>query len=384
MSDSDSDSTDSESDCDEMALDFSHEEKLNRLMEIQAHAMKEYDVRPSFIQYVYILFSDKEKRLLNWESVGGLECDKAGFPILDEWKGEDFLSFTGDEFILETGKRRSGKTTFTCWMLSYLIHLFPRCFVMSRSEDMNKAYRHIIPSQFIMSEWREGVFRAMMDFQRDIMKRVADQEDEGLPPNWFRIFCLLDDCISKVHVIRNSEFLNTVATLGRHYQMMTILNTQYTVAITPSVRENVDIAVLFPQRREKSRETLFNEFGSPMQNMGFFLRALDHYTKDYGVLMVDNRDVCNVRIKDIFKFARPPPREKQPQYFMCSPVFWRQNNDMGFEPPETPGAVKAAASRMEFEDGETAVPAIATEPLLEYPKVQPDYRSYHVPPRRRS
>lgn len=216
----------------------------------------------------------------------GLTFDSDGVPEL-EWF--DMSTIKPDGTIVNFGKRRTGKSVLTRHQMHELQEEFPRGIVISVTEELNDWYKEFVPPRFIHNELTDKLIAELLAFQKEIKKDPDYKELKAEDDTHGRCFVVFDDVISDPNRIRFSIPLTKIFVAGRHFNILSIFNTQYPKAIPPNMRDNIDYFFVFKSTSGPTREFLWNLVGDSMPKNLFFA-LLDKYTRNHGCLVLDNTD----------------------------------------------------------------------------------------------
>lgn len=136
------------------------------------------------------------------------------------------------------GRRRSGKTFLSRWLMYHLRFRFPFGIVITGTK-LNNFWSQYVPEEFI-HEIDDISLVLDQVFARQIY--IKSHPELGIDP---RMFVILDDVLSDKYRIRFSVPLATIFTNGRHHNIFTLITLQDAKGIPPDLRENADLCVLF-------------------------------------------------------------------------------------------------------------------------------------------
>ena len=158
-----------------------------------------------------------------------------------------------DSTIVLIGRRRSGKTFMTRWILYHLVRRFPLVIVITGTK-MNNFWADYVHPQFIHNvEFMNDVIRKVLERQQ----LIVGHPDLGIDP---RICIILDDILKEKHKVRGSTMLGTLFTDGRHYKVCTFVTCQNPKGIPPDLRENTDVCIIFRQFQKSRKEAVACEY----------------------------------------------------------------------------------------------------------------------------
>lgn len=250
-------------------------------------------------------------------------------PDLEEFDPEDIKL---DGTLVAIGKRRTGKTFLFRNLLYLLKGKIPAALVISQTDELNHFWRDYIPSKFIFKKYQPEILDALFTRQKKIINnpKLTKAEKDKLAP----FLVILDDVISD-NRLKYDENLMELFVAGRHYKIMTMITTQYALAVTPTIRANTDYAFLLKCVQHRQREALHENYGDFLTRDGFN-SILDAYTEDNEVLVVNTCPENTVDPLDMmfwWKAVDPGP------FKFGSKAFWESavQTQKGDPPPSVAG-----------------------------------------------
>ena len=110
------------------------------------------------------------------------------------------------------GQRRTGKTTWLVWFLWCMQEKFDHVVCFSATNFTGTYSRHMNP-KLCYNTYDEGVLSQVLKLQRDGAQK--------------RVLVILDDVLDQEDLLRKSNALKTLFTMGRHYGISVIVCSQY-------------------------------------------------------------------------------------------------------------------------------------------------------------
>jgi hypothetical protein len=203
----------------------------------------------------------------------------------------DLQCVTPDASIIQYGKRGVGKTTlFTC-LAYYNRYKWDEMYAFTKSY-FNGAYQAFLPAHRVFPGVNAEVLRLLLD------------RNKG--PGRKRVCIVLDDIISSdARELRHSKELVELFSMGRHYGISIVVNTQYPKALPPTFRDNADYAVVFITFSRPTLDMLWKQYGLFMDYLTF--RAMvEKYTQNNGaVVCCPQRN--STAVQDMFNYVRATP-----------------------------------------------------------------------------
>ena len=170
--------------------------------------------------------------------------DAMGVKLVDGW------------LMIVAGRSNTGKSHFIKWLLSELRDDLDYGVVFS-----NMAFEgsfDYVPPRYVHEDYDEEILRSLIKVQKDMLIRaeakmakatkkgkIPKRADGTFGPNPYkkRAFVLLDNCCSENEF--TSPMLKKLAIMGRHYNIVTILSTQYIHLILPTICANCNYGCFF-------------------------------------------------------------------------------------------------------------------------------------------
>jgi hypothetical protein len=207
-------------------------------------------------------------------------------------------------FVIEYGKRRTGKSF---WTRDFLSQLAGKFYVATVHTDtkFNGFFQEFVDEDYIYDGYNdEALGRLFMKNRNLVQMRM-----QGLIPENMHIFALawLDDVVAD-NTLRYSKWMARAATQGRHFDMMVGINTQHGTSVPPTWRENADIVVIFTQIHLATKEMLAREYFG-MLNMRTAMELIDMYTEEHGCLVLELWRNSNRPEEFIFHYRADEPAE---------------------------------------------------------------------------
>ena len=203
----------------------------------------------------------------------------------------DLQCVTPDASIIQYGKRGVGKTTlFTC-LAYYNRYKWDEMYAFTKSY-FNGAYQAFLPAHRVFPGVNAEVLRLLLDRNKGPGRR--------------KVCIVLDDIISSdARELRHSKELVELFSMGRHYGISIVVNTQYPKALPPTFRDNADYAVVFITFSRPTLDMLWKQYGLFMDYLTF--RAMvEKYTQNNGaVVCCPQRN--STAVQDMFNYVRATP-----------------------------------------------------------------------------
>lgn len=189
-----------------------------------------------------------------------------------------------DDFCVALfGRRRLGKTFGARWILYMLRHRFPLVIVITNT-SINGFWKKYVPEDFIFTvPEMDDVFEKIYDRQKFILGHPELKIDP-------RVMLVLDDVLEDQMILQYSKYLKASFTDGRQYKISIMVLLQYAKGITPVLRGNADIAIIYRQFQKMQRESLVEDFLDVLPTKQMAYAMLDKFTKCKGNPAFDDED----------------------------------------------------------------------------------------------
>lgn len=177
------------------------------------------------------------------------------------------------------GKRKSGKSVFLRWLLSFYRSYLPWIWVFTKTKQ-NCFYEAFIPSKSIIPNFNSTRLRQIMDSQVKALS-VHLQNPDFNP----RIGVCWDDYNG--NDITYNDVLRDYYYTGRHFLSQNYFSAQHITLTPPAIRSNTDVAVLFNTDYRDALDHYWRDFAGKMDRNEFidlFVRYCERVP--HGFLMV--------------------------------------------------------------------------------------------------
>jgi len=202
------------------------------------------------------------------------------------------------QFYLLVGKSERGKSHFAKFLLyDRFLHAgwkFGISFIATKYTD---AY-NFLPKKTIYQGYHDKVLKAWTDGLQRELKRKGK-----LPPS----FVYFDDLVGVL--TSNSKFFKNFITTFRHLNINVIISVQYLVAVSTTVRAQVNYCLMYNEKRYQTLDILYENFGGLFPTKDEFIEYLWKNTggeknKYVGILFVERID----NLKDNYIPIKAPAR----------------------------------------------------------------------------
>lgn len=233
---------------------------------------------------------------------------------LPVWKPESIKKIDFPAILL-CGKRRTGKSFFTRWLLEYMKDDYPFGIIFSETR-FNGFWNKHFPEAFLHEKYQDSIIKELLLRQT----KLKELELKGELKIDHRCFVLFDDVLGdSSHDMRFSNSLITLLTAGRHFGITVLFAVQDAYALSPVIRNQIDLMVLFRQQQKRNIIALYENFLSTIFTSKEASALIEERTKDKHVLIVDSSGSVS---EDNTIFICKASEPKDPSYKLCSPEMW--------------------------------------------------------------
>jgi hypothetical protein len=183
-------------------------------------------------------------------------------------------------FMIIAGKSGSGKSHFLRFLMKEInIHQpFDYGIVMSNTCFEKESFDYI-PKKYIFEEFNEDVIRNMIKLQKTNLSKEVQKHS----------FLLLDDCIAEKEV--DNPIMKKLAIMGKHFNISTILTTQYVHLIPSVIRANAHYNLFFNiGEGVREMKAIYDAFGYRFKNYNDFKQFYYNAIKDHKFIMYNTEE----------------------------------------------------------------------------------------------
>jgi hypothetical protein len=134
-----------------------------------------------------------------------------------------------------------------------------------------------IPDKYIFEDFREDIITNMIKLQKSNLSENIHK----------RAFLILDDCVAENEI--KSNVIKKLAIMGRHYNITTILTTQYIHLLPPVLRANSHYNVFFNVGEGvREMKATYDAFGNRFPNYETFKKYYYKGIENHKFIMWNN------------------------------------------------------------------------------------------------
>ena len=108
---------------------------------------------------------------------------------------------------------------------------------------------------------------------------------------------------------------------GRHYNIFTMITSQYAMDLPPAMRANIDFVIMFNEPTKQNRIKLYNNFGGIFPSFEHFERVFLAATKNYHCLVISNVSQSHDVDSVVFHYRAP---HTCPPFAIGSEAYWAE------------------------------------------------------------
>jgi hypothetical protein len=225
---------------------------------------------------------------------------------LQEW---DYTSLPKHFFLVLEGKRRTGKSTFTKWLLQYYADRFSLVLAMSKTM-CSGFYPNLVGSKWCYDHYMPEVIRRVIERNDKVIAKYGEESPEADEAS---TLIILDDVIEP-DIFYDDMFV-TLAVEGRHHLLSIVFCTQDPKAVSPKVRDNADVAVVFNQKTFRNKESIWHDFMNDTdKNTAYSLLA--QYAIEHNCLVCVQTNLNGDLHKNFFKSTGDKTKLEDPNYLL--------------------------------------------------------------------
>jgi hypothetical protein len=220
--------------------------------------------------------------------------------LLGITKNENYL--TCPIFCIINGKSNSGKSHCLRWIMREINESkYPYHYgVVFTNTKFEGFFDKFMPANRVVENYDVGIIDKILNTQKKIIEKRKNKKSDKCA----RAFIILDDCLSQDELRSNK--IEMLAVQARHYCIDVFLTTQYPNMISPVIRSNATISLMFDIGSSRpALEALYNSYGQRFSDY-------NNFKEYYYRAIKDHKFICCV--EGHFEKFRVP--EKIPDFFI--------------------------------------------------------------------
>jgi hypothetical protein len=189
----------------------------------------------------------------------------------------DIHEIPNDATILLIGRRRTGKSFLTRWILYNKRKVFPFGLVMTQTK-YNKFWSTYIHKHSVWGDYSSSTLGRLIKRQA----ALVNENVWGVDP---RVFVVLDDLAADSQ-LRSDYMLRSFFYYGRHLKAFVVVTAQWFKALSPGCRENADYIFLFGMTNVNELEAIYEEYGAGVPK-DIFIQLVRRYATESSCFVVN-------------------------------------------------------------------------------------------------
>lgn len=226
---------------------------------------------------------------------------------------ESMKTDRGGPKILIIGKPGTGKSIIIKSLLYAKRNIIPVAMVVSGTESTNKFFHNFIPSLFIYDELNKNILLAIKSRQNQAKNSAT------VANSWSAL--VLDDCMDNTKMFKSDE-MNAVMKNGRHWNMMTIISTQYMLDLGSTIRGCFDGIFIMKESNAAAREKLHKHYATIIPTKDEFNKVMDELTTNYTAVYIDSTNQSNDWSQCVYYYKADKSAIPEKFRFGC-PEYWK-------------------------------------------------------------
>jgi hypothetical protein len=179
--------------------------------------------------------------------------------------------------LLNVGRSGSGKSTVIAYLMrnpNFIGNFYDKVYLFSPTADVDDLTKILkIPKKNRFTKPREEDLDKILDDQNKLI------EEKGIKhtAKKSKVLIIFDDIVSHAKFLRSDAMIK-LATMGRHYLVSSIINTQSYTKIPRAIRLQANSLILFPSNQNEV-ELVAEDITPPHHRKKDFLKLIDVATE---------------------------------------------------------------------------------------------------------
>jgi hypothetical protein len=188
-------------------------------------------------------------------------------------------------------KRESGKS----WICRDLIKNFSSygygaCVIICPTDREAGFYKELVPESYISYRFSENILERIFQRQKAMIRKCKKYLKQGKRCDP-RLLLIMDDCLADDGEWKKSVKMNEIFLNGRHIGITFVITIQNPMGIGPSWRGNLDYTMLLKNDNVSISKKLYDNYAGVFDNHKEFRNTYEALTKDYRVMVINNKKV---------------------------------------------------------------------------------------------
>ena len=202
--------------------------------------------------------------------------------------------------LLNVGRSGSGKSTVINYMMTtdkFLLNFFDKVYLFSPTAKLDDLAKHLkLKDEFLITNPSEERLEKILSKQESMIKSQGI-EKVGKSS---KVLIIFDDIVSNQNFLKSSAMIK-LATMGRHFLISSIINTQSYTKIPRAIRLQANALILFPSSQNEVK-LLAEDITPPHTSKKVFMELIQYATQGkHDFLFVNNFDPVETRFRKGFE-----------------------------------------------------------------------------------
>ena len=202
--------------------------------------------------------------------------------------------------LLNVGRSGSGKSTVINYMMTtdkFLLNFFDKVYLFSPTAKLDDLAKHLkLKDEFLITNPTEERLEKILSKQESMIKSQGI-EKVGKSS---KVLIIFDDIVSNQNFLKSSSMIK-LATMGRHFLISSIINTQSYTKIPRAIRFQANALILFPSSQNEVK-LLAEDITPPHTSKKVFMELIQYATQGkHDFLFVNNFDPVETRFRKGFE-----------------------------------------------------------------------------------
>ena len=198
------------------------------------------------------------------------------------------------------GRSGSGKSTVVNFMMTntnFMKGFFDKVYLFSPTAEIDDLVKHLkLKKESLITDPTEDKLEKIIADQARLVKSMGIEKVAQVS----KVLVIFDDIVSNVKFLKSPAMLK-LATMGRHYLISSIINTQSYTKIPRGIRLQANSLILFPSSNNEVK-LLVDDITPPHCSKKTFLKLVEYATKSkHDFLYVNNFEPTETRFRRCFQ-----------------------------------------------------------------------------------
>jgi hypothetical protein len=201
--------------------------------------------------------------------------------------------------LLSTGRSGSGKSTVVNYMMTkpnFMFGFFDQVYLFSKTAKIDDLAKHLkLQDKFLITDPTEKKLKTIIDSQR----KMVESKGIKYTAKKNKVMIIFDDIIANPQFLKSKTMLE-LASMGRHYLISSIINTQSYTKIPRPIRIQSKGLILFPSSNDEIK-LLVEDICPAHCDKKRFTKLIEYATRDeHDFLFVNNFASPDKRFRKAF------------------------------------------------------------------------------------